>query len=264
VIFAWGNVELLKKECPIGMVGARKASNSSIVAGYSAAKELGQVVEAVVVSGLAAGIDLYAHKGILDGNGFTIAVLGNGIDIVYPRANREMYERIKKRGLLLTEFPLKTPPYKRNFPMRNRIISGLSRGVVVIEATQTSGALITAQYALEQGREVMAFPGRAGSESFSGNNRLIKEGAYLVENASDILTALGEDFTAVQRAPEKYSLLEQDILNVIGDDRVSLEEIERVLSLPVSRIASTLMMLELKRVIIQSPGKIFTRVSKYE
>ena len=245
------------------MVGSRKASNSSIVAGYSAAKELGQV-EAVVVSGLAAGIDFYAHKGILDGNGLTIAVLGNGIDIVYPRANREMYKRIKNHGLLLTEFPLGTPPYKRNFPMRNRIISGLSRGVVIIEAAQNSGALITAQYALEQGREVMAFPGRAGSASFNGNNSLIKEGAYLVENASDILIALGESFTSIQRTPENYSLLEQDILNVIGDDRASLEEIEKILSLPVSRIASTLMMLELKRVVIQSPGKIFTRVCKYE
>jgi len=263
VIFAQGKVELLQKECPVGIIGARKASNSSITLGYGVAKELSKV-NAVIVSGLACGIDFYAHKGVLDGNGFTIAVLGNGIDIIYPRENVGMYNRIKNKGLLITEFPLGTPPFKYNFPKRNRIISGLSMGIVVVEAAANSGALITAMYALDQGREVMAFPGRAASESFGGNNRLIKEGAHLVESASDILSILGKDFEYKQEGSKlSYSLLEQDIINVIGDDKVSIEEIERFLNSPISKIASALIMLELKCAVVQHPGKIFSKVYKY-
>ena len=263
VLFAQGKVELLQSERPVGIVGSRKASNGSINLGYSVSKDLAKA-DTVVISGLASGIDYYAHKGVLDGEGKTIAVLGNGIDIVYPKDNTEMYKRIREQGLLITEFPLGTPPFKQNFPMRNRIISGLSLGVVVVEASNSSGALITAMYALEQGREVMAFPGRALSENFGGNNRLIKEGAHLVENASDILSILGIEFEDKRTTRAvSFTALEQEILSIIGDDMVSIEEIERVLSTPVSKIASALMMLELKCAVVQYPGKIFSRVQEY-
>jgi DNA processing protein len=264
VLFAYGNLELLKNDCPVAMVGSRSASNASITLGYSVARELA-TAGAVVVSGLARGVDFYAHKGALDGQGRTIAVLGNGIDVVYPRAHSAMYEHIRREGLIITEFPLGTPPYKRNFPMRNRVISGLVLGVVVVEASDKSGALITADYALDQGRELMAFPGRASSETAVGNNRLIKEGAHLVESAHDVFSVLGREYDErVDQRGRFFSPLEQEILKAIGDDLVSIEEIEGATGRPVSKVASALMMLELKSVVVQYPGKFFSRMEKYE
>jgi DNA processing protein len=263
VIFARGKISLLDENKAIGIVGARKASNMSINTAYSIARDLARN-QLVIVSGLASGIDYYAHKGALDGKGGTIAVLGNGIDRTYPKSSRDMYKLIEKKGLLLSEFPLGTEPLKYNFPKRNRIISGLAKGTLVVEASSRSGALITAGYALDQGREVMALPGRAGSESFSGNNRLIKEGAHLVENAEEICAILGyeyEDSTMNKTLP--FTALECNILSVIGDDLVGIEDIERNLECPVSKIASTLTMLELKGAVIQYPGKNYSRVNSY-
>ncbi len=259
VLFALGRVDLLQEQQLFGIVGARMASNTSINRAYSIARDLARN-RLIVVSGLALGIDYYAHKGALDIGGATIAVLGNGIDVVYPRSNRSMYERIEKEGLLLSEFPIGTDPLKYNFPKRNRIISGLCRGVLVVEASVKSGALITASYALDQGREVMALPGRAGSDSFSGNNRLIKEGAHLVEDAEDICALLGVSCKVSEKNNSlPFSSLECNILKVIGDDLVSIEEIERNLQSPVSKIASALTHLELKGAVIRYPGKHFVR-----
>jgi DNA processing protein len=263
VIFACGNSSLLAHGVPVGIVGSRKASNSGLNLAYSVAKRL-SLNDVSVVSGLASGIDSFAHRGALDGSGATIAVLGNGIDIVYPKENREVYERIKQKGVLVTEFSLGTRPLKWNFPKRNRIISGLSVGVLIVEAALTSGALITAQFALDQGREVMAFPGRAASENFGGNNRLIKEGAHLVESAEDILQIIGKEVgERGKSARMPLTSLEQDILHVIGDDRVSLEEIEKVVKKPISKVLSALIMLELKKAVVRYPGKIFSRVGSY-
>jgi DNA processing protein len=167
VIFACGNSSLLAHGVPVGIVGSRKASNSGLNLAYSVAKRL-SLNDVSVVSGLASGIDSFAHRGALDGSGATIAVLGNGIDIVYPKENREVYERIKQKGVLVTEFSLGTRPLKWNFPKRNRIISGLSVGVLIVEAALTSGALITAQFALDQGREVMAFRGKQQTDKGRG------------------------------------------------------------------------------------------------
>ena len=263
VLFAKGRTDLLQSEATVGVVGSRKASNWGIGVAYSVGKELSRESVAVV-SGLALGIDYYAHKGALDGAKATVAVLGNGIDVVYPRTNSDMYERIEKEGLLVSEFPVGTPPYKQNFPRRNRIISGLSDGVVVVEASKSSGALITAQYALEQGREVMAFPGKAQADSYTGNNSLIKEGAHLVETPADVLSVLGKDLKyATEKSTFSFSPAENDVLKVIGEERVSLEDIEKVLKRSVSEIVSTLMMLELEGAVIQYPGKIFARVEDY-
>lgn len=263
LLYANGRLELLQSETAVGVVGSRKASNWGIGVAYSVGKELSKE-SITVVSGLAFGIDYYAHKGALDGTKATVAVLGNGIDIVYPKGNSDMYERMEHEGLLLSEFPIGTPPYKYNFPRRNRIISGLSDGVVVVEASKTSGALITAQYAMEQGREVMAFPGKAQVESYTGNNSLIKEGAFLVETPWDILSVLGKDLKpGMKNSTFSSSPLENDILSVIGDERVSLEEIEKVLKRSVAEIVSALMMLELEGAVVQYPGKIFSRVEEY-
>ena len=260
LLFAHGRIGLLTEQLLFGIVGARKASNSSINRAFSIARDLSRS-GLVIVSGLASGIDYYAHKGALESGGKTIAILGNGIDVVYPKPNRDMYEAIKEEGLLLSEFPIGTEPLKYNFPKRNRIISGLSKGILVVEASAKSGALITAGFALDQGREVMALPGKAGSDSFSGNNRIIKEGAHLVEDAEDVCALFGiECAGSGDNKSLPFSSLECNILTVIGDDLVSIEDIERNLETPVSKIASALTHLELKGAVVQYPGKHFTRV----
>ncbi len=262
VLFAKGNASLLRKTNAVAIVGARRASNRSITMAYSLARAIGKS-GTLVISGLAAGIDYYAHKGAVDGKGGTIAVLGNGIDVVYPKSNADMYEAVMQTGLIVSEFPLGTGPLKFHFPRRNRIISGLSLGTVVVEASGNSGALITATFALEQGREVMAVPGSAGSESFEGNNRLIREGAHLVESAEEVLDILGIDYDGNRPSEKKlpFSPLECNILRVIGDDRASIEEIEGVLDDPVSHISSALTKLELSGAVVQHPGKIYSRVN---
>ncbi|MGQ9616341.1 MAG: DNA-processing protein DprA [Spirochaetota bacterium] len=264
LIFALGNLELLSVEHAVSIVGARRASNRSITLAYTIARDLSRA-GFIVISGLASGIDCYAHRGALQGQGSTIAVLGNGIDIAYPRSNYRLYDEIRERGLLISEFPLGTPPLKYNFPKRNRIISGLSQGTLVIEASVRSGALITAGYAIDQGREVMALPGSAGSEHFAGNNSLIKQGAHLVEDACDVATIMGVNWEIVEKKNKKlhFSPLECNILKVIGDDMVSIEEIGRALDSAISGIASSLTMLELKGVVVQHPGKIYSRVYDY-
>lgn len=264
VLFAQGNLELLQAGHAVALVGSRKPSNFSINLAYSIARDLSEAGVSVV-SGLAAGIDSYAHRGALDGRGGTVAVLGNGIDVLYPRSNRGLYGRIRERGVLITEFPVGARPLKHHFPLRNRVISGLSQGTVVVEASGRSGALITAESALEQGREVMALPGKAGSEAFQGNNLLIKQGAYLVENAADIGEVLGVDVAKSCGLEKKlaFSDVEHNILKVIGDERVSLRDIQRQVPDPVSRIASALTLLELKGAIMQYPGKYYMRAGEH-
>jgi DNA processing protein len=263
MLFAQGRVDLLTEPLLFGIVGARKASNSSINRAFSIARDLSRS-GLVVVSGLASGIDYYAHKGALESGGKTIAVLGNGINVVYPKSNRDMYDAIGEKGLLLSEFPIGTEPLRYNFPKRNRIISGLSKGILVVEASAKSGALITAGYALDQGREVMALPGKAGSDAFSGNNHIIKEGAHLVEDAEDICELFGIECSSSDEYKSlPFSSLECNILTVIGDDLVSIEDIERNLESPVSKIASALTHLELKGAVVQYPGKHFTRAQDH-
>ncbi|RKY02502.1 MAG: DNA-protecting protein DprA [Spirochaetes bacterium] len=263
VLFANGNKELMLSKNIIALVGSRRSSNHSLSMAYTVAKELSEA-GCIVASGLALGVDGYAHLGALDGGAGTIAILGNGIDVIYPGENAGIYQRIKKSGVIVSEFPLSTPPYKRNFPMRNRIISGIARGVVVVEASDRSGAMITASYGLDHGREVMAFPGRAGSRQYSGNNALLKEGAYLVEGASDILSVLGIDFDSKsKRGTLFYSGIERDILSIIGEEALTIEQIVDKLKCDVSSISSVLTRLEIQGHVIQYPGKTYRRILKY-
>ena len=180
----------------IAVVGARDATREGIEIAYQIAADL-TLAGVVVVSGLARGIDAAAHSGALDAKGKTIAVLGTGIDRVYPSENKELHERIASHGLLLTEFPPGSPPDLFHFPQRNRIISGLSKAVVVVEAREKSGSLITARLAGEQGRDVMVVPGPIRSGQNRGGHALLRDGAKLVEAAVDILQELGLDRTGV-------------------------------------------------------------------
>ena len=188
LLYVKGQVGLLQGPC-LGVVGARAATDY----GTKMAKGLaGSLVKAglVVVSGLALGVDSAAHRGTLAADGNTVAVLGCGVDVVYPASNRALYEQIAEQGALVSEYPLGTKPETFRFPARNRIISGLSLGVVVVEAARRSGSLITAHLALEQGREVFAVPGRADSFKSEGTHRLLQEGAKLVFSPDDILEEL--------------------------------------------------------------------------
>lgn len=186
-IYAIGNIEILNK-VGIAIVGSRKATEYGKKVAFRLSKDLSER-DIVTISGLAKGIDSYAHIGSLNvQNGKTIAVLGSGIKVIYPKENIELARQIvRKGGCIISEYPPDDTPNKSNFPERNRIISGLSKGVVIVEASEKSGALITADFALEQGREVFAVPGNIYSTTSVGTNKLIQQGAKLVTTYEDIL-----------------------------------------------------------------------------
>ena len=219
-----------------------------------------------IVSGLARGIDSAAHWGCMEGKGFSVGVLGTGIDRVYPLSNKKLFEAMVEKGAVLTEFPLKTPPEPKHFPIRNRLISGLSRGVIVVEATMKSGSLITASVALEQGREVFAVPGSVHSFKSTGCHFLIKQGAKLVENADDVLDELGLNYAY---ASKKDSYMEpalpplegkeKEVYELIGDYPVHIDDIVREGNLEPGTASAVLMRMELKGIVRQLPGKLFVR-----
>jgi DNA processing protein len=184
----------------VAVIGARAASQEGLTAAYEIAFDLARA-GVVVISGLARGVDAAAHRGALDGGGKTIAVLGTGVDVVYPSENADLSRSITEKGLLVTEFPPGSHPEDWHFPRRNRIISGLSRAVVVVEAREKSGSLITARLAADQGRDVMAVPGTIVGGRNRGANALIRDGAKLVESAVDILQELGLDESLARRGP---------------------------------------------------------------
>ena len=249
----------------IGVVGSRHPTPY----GVKSAEKIGQGLGRRglgVVSGMARGIDSSAHWGCLDGRGFTIAVLGTGIDITYPASNKKLADRITREGAVISEFPLGTPPEPKNFPIRNRIISGLSKGVVVVEATRKSGSLITASLALEQGREVFAVPGSIHSFKSTGCHFLIKQGARLIENSDDILDELGLNYDYAPKTdtfkegplpPMDES--EKAVFDLIGDYPLHIDQISRQGNLAPGKAASILMRMELKGIIRQLPGKMFVR-----
>jgi DNA processing protein len=199
-IWTRGNRSLLSR-LTVAVIGARAASHEGLIAANEIALDLARA-GVVVVSGLARGIDSAAHQGALEGGGGTIAVLGTGIDVVYPAENAPLSERIAANGLLVTEFAPGSPPEDWHFPRRNRIISGLSKAVVVVEAKEKSGSLITARLAADQGRDVMAVPGTIVGGRNRGANALLRDGAKLVESAVDILQELGVDSGLARRSPE--------------------------------------------------------------
>jgi len=251
----------------VAMVGSRNPTHY----GIEAAKKIGMGLArrgAGVVSGLARGIDSASHIGCLRGGGVTIAVLGTGIDRIYPATNKELSEEIAENGVVLSEFPMGTPPEPRNFPIRNRIISGLSKGVAVVEATKKSGSLITASCALDQGREVFAVPGSIDSFKSTGTHFLIKQGAKLVENAEDILEEFGfrgrgvyegGDVRASAARPMGMNESEKKIYDIIGDYPIHIDQIVRRGELDPGQTSSILMKMELMGVVQQLPGKMFIR-----
>jgi DNA processing protein len=261
----------------IAVVGSRRTTLYGQDMARKLAYQLGRV-GVTVVSGLARGIDTAAHTGTLQAKGRTVAVIGCGIDIVYPAENEKLAnEIIEKGGAVVTEFPFGVKPDKQNFPMRNRIISGWSIGTVVVEANLKSGALITANQAAEQGRQVFAVPGRADSILSRGTNKLIKDGAKLTEDVEDIL---GEfEYLLPKRATEPaeaasegggtkpalvLSDMEEKVMAQVGREETAIDEIIRASGLTTACVSATLLSLEMKRLVRQLPGKLYVRNSAFK
>lgn len=255
-------------EPAVAVVGSRRAGRDGLKAAEQLAAELASL-GVRVVSGLARGIDTAAHRGALRGNGVTVAVLGCGVDVHYPPENRELADRIAESGCIISEFPLGTQPLSEHFPRRNRIISGLARGVLVVEAAEQSGSLITARYALDQGREVMAVPGPINAASSRGSNRLIKQGAQLVDCVDDILDALAlgplpvagqadlfADRDEVPRCP--LTPREAALYELVAQGPRHLDEITVALELTAGEVSAMVLGLELKGLLIQLPGSYYS------
>lgn len=250
----------------VAVVGARRATREGIKNAQRLSSEL-SAAGVTVVSGLARGIDTAAHRGALVDGGKTVAVLGCGLDVDYPPENRQLAEQISRSGCIISEFPLGTQPLAEHFPRRNRIISGLSRGVLVVEAVEKSGSLITARYALDQGREVMAVPGPISSPACRGSNRLIKEGAQLVDCVSDILEAcrislqpLGMPLFEQKTVRPCHDLTPREaaVYELIAQGPRHLDEITQALELTAGEVSAMVLGLELKGLLQQLPGSYYS------
>jgi DNA processing protein len=243
-------------------VGARKATAYGKWAAHSIAKRAA-VYGIAVVSGMADGIDSAAHRGAIEGEGGTIAVLGCGIDICYPKSNRELWKKIAGQGLLLSEYSPGTPPMPFRFPLRNRIISGLSEVVVIAEAGLSSGSLITAQLAADQGRDVYAVPGNINATASIGGNKLIRDGAIPVVVIDDVLEAMG--IRGKRRVGSMISNLgkdEKDLLNSVSEEgETTLDRLCKMTGKPASEVSALVTILEMKGELMTSMGKIF--IAKY-
>jgi DNA processing protein len=253
----------------VALVGSRMTTHYGIETARKLAYQLAYT-GVTVVSGGARGIDTAAHQGALSGKGRTIAVLGTGINLVFPTENAELFERIASNGAVMTQFPFNRPADKQSFPIRNRIVAGMTLGTVVVEANLSSGALITANFATEYGRQIFAVPGRIDSPRSKGCHELIKKGAKLCEGVEDILSEFEYLFPASNKPPSagetgvlpalELSETEQKVFNAVkAGDESAIDEIIRASGLPSSTVNVALFGLEMKRLVRQLPGKLFVR-----
>jgi DNA processing protein len=269
VLYVKGQLQPRDKNA-VAMVGSRMTTHYGIEIARKLAYQLAYL-GVTVVSGGARGIDSAAHQGALSGKGRTIAVLGTGINLVFPSENAELYERIVANGALITQFPFNRPGDKQTFPIRNRIVAGMTLGTVVVEANLTSGALITANFANEYGRQVFAVPGRIDSPRSKGCHDLIKKGAKLCEGAEDILSEFEYLFPASNRPPSvadtgvlpaiELSANEQKVYDTLDHEEIGIDDVIRKSGLPTSAVSVALLSLEMKRLIRQLPGKRFVKNS---
>lgn len=259
VLYCRGRCELLSRPS-IAVVGSRNATPQGTRNAEQFARTLSER-GLTIVSGLALGIDAAGHRGGLAGKGATIAVVGTGLDLAYPRANAELTEKIAAHGLVISEFPLGTPPLPANFPKRNRLIAGLSLGVLVVEAAPASGSLITARLAAEQGREVFAIPGSIHSPVARGCHALIKDGAKLVESAEDVLTELRLSHSQPRQAPtSNLSGPEADLLLHMGYDSCDAGTLAVRSGLTPEAVSAMLLQLELEGKIGSLPGGFYQQL----
>lgn len=265
VLYVWGELTERDRHA-VGVVGSRKPSHYAT----ECAKKLSYQLAysgLTVFSGLALGIDTAAHQGALAARGRTVAVIGSGLGRLYPQRNRELAERIADgNGAVISEFSMDVSPDKQTFPMRNRIVAGCSFGLLVVEAGLTSGALITATQAADQGRAIYAIPGRIDHPGALGSNKLIQQGAKLVQSAQDILDDMGMLFPEVPSIstptpPLELSDSERAVLLAVGDDEAHFDMVALRSQLPTATVSSTLLALEMRRLIKQLPGARFVRTN---
>ena len=254
VLYVRGNLQEI--EPAVAVVGTRAPSHYGSDVAFTLSRDL-SLRGLRIVSGLARGIDTYAHRGALKGVGSTVAVLGSGIDSIYPPENLALAEEICSHGAVITEFSPGTGPRPEHFPRRNRIISGLSSGVIIVEATLKSGAMITARHALDQGRLCMAVPGAITNPRAKGPHELLRQGATLVENADDVLTEIAPQLHGVlaEQPPENAG----GIISLMDGEPLGIEEIASALKTDISETTRMLTMLELKGEIERVAGNRFTR-----
>ena len=267
VLYVKGELTAKDKNC-VALVGSRMTTHYGIETARKLAYQLAYT-GVTVVSGGARGIDTAAHQGALSGKGRTIAVLGTGINLVFPTENAELFERIAANGAVMTQFPFNRPADKQSFPIRNRIVAGMTLGTVVVEANLSSGALITANFATEYGRQIFAVPGRIDSPRSKGCHDLIKKGAKLCEGVEDILSEFEYLYPATNRPPSpgetgvlpvlELSDNEKLVYDSLGHDELAIDEVIRKCGLPSSAVSVALFSLEMKRLVKQLPGKIFLR-----
>jgi DNA processing protein len=266
VLYVWGELKE-RDHHAIGIIGARRTTHYGVESAKKLAFQLAYA-GLTVISGLARGIDTAAHQGALAAKGRTVAVIGSGLARLYPPENAALAEKIRTgNGAIVSEFSMEIEPDRQTFPMRNRIISGWSHGILVVEAGLNSGALITASQALEQGRSVYAVPGHINAPSAMGSNRLIQQGAKLVMDASDILDDLQillpeakPSAEAAARPLPSLSEEERRIYDAIGATETPIDDITEKTHLPSATVSSTLLQLELKRLVKQLPGKYFVKL----
>lgn len=264
VLYVLGNITE-QDDLAFGIVGSRRASFYGLNSAATFASQL-SAYGITIVSGMARGVDTYAHRGALKVKGRTLAVMGSGFNHIYPEENTDLAKEISLSGAVISEFPMGTEPLSMNFPRRNRLISGLSRGILVTEAARNSGALITADFALEQGREVFALPGRIDSTGSIGANTLLKQGAKLVTCCDDILEEL--NLTDSNNKEATIPLAEPETLNTDDESRlydcirrepVVIDDLVEKTSLPTNQILNLVLKLQFKKLIQQLPGKQYVR-----
>jgi DNA processing protein len=257
VLFGLGKIELLKNS-KFAIVGTRHNTSQGAANAHSFAYDLSNN-GLTIVSGMAYGIDRHAHMGALKGKASTIGVIGTGIDVTYPKSNKDLYAEVAQHGLILSEFALTTQPLASNFPRRNRIVAGLSLGCLVVESTLDGGSLITANMALDMGREVMAIPGLIHSPVSHGCHKLIKTGAKLVENTNDVLDELP---IANKWLAKKNVTTAHPILDIIGYDAVEIDKICTILNTSFADICPQLLELELDGHIVNCGNGKYQRIFK--
>ena len=255
-LYCAGDISLLNRDC-VAVVGARKCSEY----GRQVALKIGETLaknDIVTVSGMAEGIDASAHLGALKVGGKTIAVLGSGVDVCYPRCNKNLYDRIIDEGLIISEYPLGTKPKPFYFPRRNRIISAISKAVTVVEASSGSGSLITAEIAAEQGKEIIAVPGNINSTFSLGCNKLIADGASIMTVPEDVLRIIGVEPKLQKEEFVEMGEDERKIFNMLKEEgELTLEYLCKILGKEPSLISGLIAVMEIKGLVSYQLGKIF-------
>lgn len=257
VLFYKGNLELIKRK-KVAIIGARKCTTYGSSVSKIIAKELANL-HITVVSGLADGIDSYAHKEVLMHKGDTIGVLGCGIDVVYPKKNHLLYKEMEEKGLIISEFLPKTEPFAYNFPRRNRIISGISEGLIVVEASLHSGTLITAGYALNQGKDILAVPGGIFSDKSKGCNKLIADGAIPFNTIDDLYTFTKTFPTDIKN--KKSHIIKDEILDVINNGPCHLDYILENVKIDKGTLFKLLFEMQKTNEVICLPGNYYAKIS---